>query len=128
MGGVLLQEWVETATFNGLGHLVTGSNDGSINVFDVESGNCISKRWNNGNNSHAVSRLGTSYPTHTTRHIQSAHVVRDCIRSKNHVHAGLAVAAGQRLDGRAHPPLGLCAGLLGPPLPLNPHPATSLRT
>lgn len=50
-------EWVETATFNGLGHLVTGSNDGSINVFDVESGNCISKRWNNGNNSHAVSRL-----------------------------------------------------------------------
>ena len=81
----MLQEWVETATFNGLGHLVTGSNDGSINVFDVESGNCISKRWNNGNHSHAVSRLGTSYPTHDTRHAsqttrhdtheQEAHVV-----------------------------------------------------
>jgi WD40 repeat protein len=54
-----LQEWVESATFNGLGHLVTGSNDGSINVFDVASGNCISKTWYNGNQGNGGShRLG----------------------------------------------------------------------
>ncbi len=97
MAGVL-QEWVETATFNGLGHLVTGSNDGSINVFDVESGNCISKRWNNGNNSHAVSRLGTSYPTHDTPHTTRCEVDAEQVQGGQAAH--LREAQPQRSHGR----------------------------